>query len=73
LFERHPSRQLPPIVALSVEINDASAADALEASALDCLAKTDGDLRLVARILRSAIGLHRLKREPRPTAERFEL
>ena len=72
VFERHPSWQRPPIIGLSCEINDRLAADALEAGALDCLSKTDSDLRLVVRILRSAIEVHRLKREPWPTAERFQ-
>jgi PAS domain S-box-containing protein len=72
VFERHPSWQRPPIIGLSGAAGDPSSADALEAGALDCLSKTDSDVRLVGRILRYQIELHRIKREPSPTAARFE-
>ena len=72
VFERHPSWQRPPIIGLSRAAGDPSSANALEAGALDCLSKTDSDVRLVGRILRYQIELDRIKREPSPTSDRFE-
>jgi PAS domain S-box-containing protein len=72
VFEQHPSWQCPPIIGLTSNSDGSAAEQALAAGALDCLTKDHQDLRPVGRVIRSAIELHRLRREPWPMADRFE-